>query len=242
MRRHRHDGRLTLAGAIALVACASSAQGQGLPVFDPLNYGQNLLTAARALENIQNQVRMLQGQAQQLLRMDQNLRPLGGGIGGDLQSTLSQLRARIGEGDAIALKVRETDAAFQRLYPKTFGDTVTSDEMVQAARTRWEEAQAGFRRAALLQGQVNENMDGDGRLLGTVLQRSQSAVGALQVAQAGNELAALGIKQTLQLQALLAVQHRADTADRLRSVIAEEEARARFKSFVGNGRAYTRGP
>jgi P-type conjugative transfer protein TrbJ len=238
----RHDRRLIPAATIALVACVSSAQGQGLTVFDPLNYGQNLLTAARVLENLQNQVRMLQGQAQQLLRMDQNLRPLSGGIGGDLQSTLAQLRARIGEGDAIALKVRETDAAFQRLYPKTFGDTVTSDEMVQAARTRWEEAQAGFRRAALLQGQVNENMDGDGRLLGTVLQRSQSAVGALQVAQAGNELAALGIKQTLQLQALLAVQHRADTADRLRSVIAEEEARARFKSFVGNGRAYTRGP
>jgi len=238
----RHDRRLIPAATIALVACVSSAQGQGLTVFDPLNYGQNLLTAARVLENLQNQVRMLQGQAQQLLRMDQNLRPLSGGIGGDLQSTLAQLRARIGEGDAIALKVRETDAAFQRLYPKTFSDTVTSDEMVQAARTRWEEAHAGFRRAALLQGQVTETIDGDGRLLGTVLQRSQSAVGALQVAQAGNELAALGIKQTLQLQALLAVQHRADTADRLRSVIAEEEARARFKSFVGNGRAYTRGP
>jgi P-type conjugative transfer protein TrbJ len=238
----RHDRRLIPAAAIALAACVSSAKAQGLTVFDPLNYGQNLLTAARALENLQNQVRLLQGQAQQLLRMDQNLRPLGGGISGDLQSTLAQMRARIGEGDAIALKVRETDAAFERLYPKTFGDAVTSDQMVQAARTRWEEAQAGFRRASLLQGQVSENIDGDGRLLGSVLQRSQSAVGALQVAQAGNELAALGVKQALQLQALLAVQQRADTADRLRSVIAEEESRARFKSFVGNGRGYTRGP
>ena len=102
---------------------------------------------------------------------------------------------------------------------------MTSDELVRAARSRWEEAHAGFRRAALLQGQVSEAIDGDGRLLGSVLLRSQSAVGALQVAQAGNELAALNVKQALQLQALLAVQHRADTADRLRSVIAEEEAR-----------------
>jgi P-type conjugative transfer protein TrbJ len=233
----RHDRRLIPAAAIALVACVSSAKAQGLTVFDPLNYGQNLLTAARALENLQNQVRMLQGQAQQLLRMDQNLRPLSGGIGGDLQSTLAQLHARISEGDAIALKVRETDAAFERLYPKTFGDAVTSDQMVQAARTRWEEAHAAFRRSALLQGQVSETI-----LLGSVLLRSQSAVGALQVAQAGNELAALGVKQGLQLQALLAVQQRADTVDRLRSVIAEEESRARFKSFVGNGRAYTRAP
>ena len=89
-------------------------------MFDPLNYEQNLLTAVRTLESLQNQVRQLQDQAQQLLRMDLNLQPLGGGIGGDLQNTLAQLRARIGEGDALALKVRETDAAFERLYPKSF--------------------------------------------------------------------------------------------------------------------------
>jgi P-type conjugative transfer protein TrbJ len=240
MRRHRRG--LALAGTIALAACLSDARAQGLTVFDPLNYGQNLLTAARALENLQNQVRLLQGQAQQLLRMDRNLQPLNGSIGGDLQSTLGQLRARIGEGDALALRVRETDAAFDRLYPKTFSDALTSDESVRAARTRWDEAHAGFRRAAMLQGQVSETIDGDGRLLGSVLMRSQSAVGALQVAQAGNELTALNVKQALQLQALLAAQHRADTADRLRSIIAEEEARTLFKSFMGNGRAYTRGP
>ena len=74
-----------------------------------------------------------------------------------------------------------------------------------------------------------------------MLLRSQSSVGALQVAQAGNELAALNVKQALQLQALLAVQHRADSADRLRGVVAEEEAPSAFRSFVGSGRAYTPG-
>jgi len=239
MKRRRRSSSLA---PIALVAGLSAAQAQGLTVFDPLNYQQNLLTAARTLENLQNQVRLLQGQAQQLLRMDLNLQPLRGSVGGDLQTTLSQLRARIGEGDAVAMNVRATDAAFERLYPRTFSDAVTSDELVRAARSRWEEAQAAFRRAALLQAQVSETVDSDGRLLDSVLQRSQTAVGALQVSQAGNELSAINVKQALQLQALLAVQHRADTTERLRSVIAEEEARARFKSFVGNGTAYTRGP
>lgn len=239
MRRSRR--RRALFSAIAVAVCIVAGEACGLTVFDPLNYEQNLLTAVRTLESLQNQVRQLQGQAQQLLRMDVNLQPLSGGIGGDLQSTLTQLRARIGEGDALALKVRDTDAAFERLYPKTFTNALTSDELVRAARSRWEEAHAGFRRAALLQGQVSETIDGDGRLLGNVLLRSQSAIGALQVAQAGNELAALNVKQALQLQALLAAQHRADTADRLRSIIAEEEARTRFKSFVSNGRAYTPG-
>jgi P-type conjugative transfer protein TrbJ len=74
-----------------------------------------------------------------------------------------------------------------------------------------------------------------------VLLRSQGAVGALQVAQAGNELTALNVKQALQLQALLAAQQRADSAERLRGMVAEEEARQRFRTFVGNGRAYVSG-
>lgn len=237
----RSNRRLALAGSIVVAACIVATDARGLTVFDPLNYEQNLLTAVRALEGIQNQVRQLQNQAQQLLRMDLHLQPLSGGIGGDLQTTLGQLRARIGEGDALALKVRETDAAFDRLYPRTFSEAISNDDLLRAARGRWEEAHAGFRRAALLQGQVSEAIDGDGRLLDRVLLRSQGSVGALQVAQAGNELTALNVKQALQLQALLAVQHRADTAERMRGVIAEEEARQRFRSFVGTGRAYSPG-
>ena len=164
MRRHRR--RPTLAAVIALSTGISAADAQGLAVFDPLNYQQNLLTAVRALESLQNQVRLLQGQAQQLLRMDLNLQPLRGGIGGDLQSTLAQLRARIGEGDALALKVRETDAALERLYPGRFSEALSNDELVRAARSRWEEAHASFRRAAALQAQVGETIDGDGQLLG----------------------------------------------------------------------------
>lgn len=236
----RAQRTLTITASIAVAACIAATDARGLTVFDPLNYEQNLLTAVRILESIQNQVRQLQTQADQLLRMNINLQPLSGGIGADLQTTLAQLRARISEGDALALKVRETDAAFERLYPKTFADSVSSDELLRATRSRWDEAHASFRRATLVQGQVSEALDGDGQLLDRVLLRSQGAVGALQVAQAGNELAALNVKQVLQLQALLAAQQRADTAERLRGLVAEEEARQRFRAFVGNGRAYAR--
>ena len=48
-----------------LVSCVPESAAQ-LTVFDPLNYQQNLLTAARTLEQINNQVRQLQNQAQVL--------------------------------------------------------------------------------------------------------------------------------------------------------------------------------
>ena len=46
------------------------------------------------------------------------------------------------------------------------------------------------------------------------MDRSRNAVGALEVAQAGNELTALSVKQALALQGLLAAQHRAETTDK----------------------------
>jgi P-type conjugative transfer protein TrbJ len=111
--------------------------------------------------------------------------------------------------------------------------------MLRAAKTRWEEQYAALHRAALLQGQIADGLEGDTRLLGDALTRSRDAAGALEVAQAGNELTALNVKQSLALQGLLAAQHRADTIAKARELAAEDEARQRFKTFLGSGRAYT---
>lgn len=227
---------------VAAAAIVGTAPAQALTVFDPLNYQQNLLTAVRTLDQIQNQIRQLENAAAQLVRMDRHLKSLSGTISPDLQSTLSQLRTRLGEGEALALRVRETDAAYERLFPKTFPDALSSDDLTRAAKSRWEETYAGFRRSALIQGQITEAAESDARLLDQILARSQGSAGALQAAQAGNELAALHVKQSLQLQTLLAAQTRAETTDRARTLVAQQQAREQFKTFLGDGRAYTRGP
>ena len=230
-----------LLALIAAAALIGTSTAQALTVFDPLNYQQNLLTAVRTLDQIQNQIRQLETAAAQLVRMDRHLQSLAGSISPDLQSTLSQLRTRLGEGEALALKVRETDAAYERLFPKAFPDALSGDDLTRAAKSRWDETYAGFRRSALIQGQVTEATETDARLLDQILTRSQGSAGALQAAQAGNELSALHVKQSLQLQTLLATQTRAETTDRARTLVAQQQARDQFKSFLGDGRAYTRG-
>lgn len=229
---------------LALIAAASLSglsPATALTVFDPLNYQQNLLTAVRSLDQIQNQIRQLENAAAQLMRLDRHLQSLPGTISRDLQSTLSQLRSRLGEGEALALKVRETDAAFEQLFPKSFPDALSSDDLTRAAKSRWDETYAGFRRSALIQGQIAESAETDARLLDQILSRSNGSVGSLQATQAGNELSALHVKQSLQLQTLLAAQTRAETTDRARTLVAQQQARDQFKSFLGDGRAYTRG-
>ena len=97
----------------ALTSCVT--RSPALTVFDPSNYQQNLLAAARALEQINNQVRQLQTQALMLLRMDQNLVRLGGTIAPDLQRTLADMQRQLSAGDAIALNLRARSRAQRRL-------------------------------------------------------------------------------------------------------------------------------
>ena len=227
---------LAIAGVTVAYVPAANAQ---LTVFDPANYSQNLLSAVRALEQINSQVRALQNQAQVLLRMDQNLVRLGSSISPDLQRTLTDIQSRLRAGDGIALQLQQTQNAYDQLFPKQASAALSSDAVLRNARSRWEEEYAAFRRTALLQGQIADSIETDTRLLGDTMARSRSAAGALEAAQAGNELAGLTAKQSLALQSLLTAQHRAETMKRARDLAIEDEARQRFKSFVGTGSAYT---
>ena len=219
--------------AVALASSALPGAAQ-LTVFDPVNQQQNLLSATRALQQINNQVRQLQADAQMLSRMDQNLARLKGSITPDLQRTLDTINGQLRQGNAIALNLKETEVHYARLFPHASSSNLSSDASLRAAEQRWEEEYASLQRAARLQGAIADGLTTDGRLLTQAMDRSRAANGALEVAQAGNELTGLGIKQALSLQSLLAAQQRAETLKAARELANEAEARQRFRSFLGS--------
>ncbi len=190
--------------AALAVACltfhVAPIPASALTVFDPLNYEQNLLSAARALEQINNQIRQLEAQAQMLLRMDRNLTSLTATLSPELQSTLSKLQRRLQEGEGLALKLRETEEGFARLFPQETAEALSRDDVLTNAKSRWEAEYKSLERSALLQGQLADELGRDSRLLDEALARSRTAVGALAVAQAGNELSGLHITQSLKLK------------------------------------------
>ena len=66
--------RLALMASIAsMVTLASVQPASAIIVYDPSNYAQNVLTAARTLEQINNQIRQLQNQATSLMNEAKNL-------------------------------------------------------------------------------------------------------------------------------------------------------------------------
>lgn len=223
----------------ALAVAPVQAGAQGLTVFDPFNYQENLLSSVRALEQINNQVRQLRSQALMIARMDQNLQRLGTSMAPELQRTLGEIQSRLRDGQGLALRVQGTEDAFTRLFPRELSGTLSGDDVLRATKTRWDQEHASLQRAALLQAEIANANGIDTRLLDESMARSRSAAGALEAVQAGNELSALGVKQSLQMQSLLAVQTRAETITRARDLATENEARQRFKTFLGSGPAYT---
>ncbi|MFM9939231.1 MAG: P-type conjugative transfer protein TrbJ [Hyphomicrobiaceae bacterium] len=237
---HTVKGALTVLIVGLLATTTAPRSSAALTVFDPLNYQENVLAAVRALEQINNQIRQLEQQAQMILKMDQNLQRIGTTLAPDLQRTLAAIQSRLRDGEGLAVTLARTEAGYAQLYPKDTPSTPPAGDILRNAKSRWDEEYASLQRSALLQGQIADAIGTDSRLLDDAMGRSRGAAGALDVAQAGNELTALGVKQTLGLQGLIAAQSRTETLQRARDLTIENEARQRFRGFIGNGNGYTR--
>ena len=102
--------RLMLASVAVISPLQPAAQAQ-LAVFDPTNLTQNALSAARALEQVRNQVLQITNQIRQLENDARNLTSLGRTFAPELMSQLDQLDQLINAARGLALKVNETRAA-----------------------------------------------------------------------------------------------------------------------------------
>lgn len=227
-----------IVASLVLAVNGSARVGAQVVVFDPSNYSQNLLTAARALDQINNQIRSLENQAQSLLNQAKHLASLPTSVAGQLSSTINQMNSLIAQAKGISFDVQKTQQDFERLYPRQYAAAVSSDKMVQDATTRWDNSYEGLKQSLTIQSSIVSNLDQDGQTLRTLMASSSGAIGSLQAQQSGNELLALQIKQSLQTQALLATQARADTLRAAEQQASTAAAKERFIRFIGDGRAY----
>ena len=210
-----------------------------ITVFDPSNYAQNVIQAARSLEQINNQIQSLQNEATMLQNMAKNLQRLDYSSLGQITGALQRIDGLMIQAQGIAFEVGATDAAFQQQLPEQYDAAMTTDRFVADARTRWRNSMSAYHQTMRIQAQVVENVQADGATLSELVTASQGAVGSLQAQQATNQLLALSTKQQLQIQNLMATQYRSEALDQARKAQAEEAARAATARFLGSGQAYT---
>lgn len=228
---------LTVAGTFVLPAAPAAA----IPVFDPTNYARNVLQAARALEQINNQIASLQNEAAMLRNMARNLQRIDFPQLERVTSAMRRIDTLMGEARGIDFRMDRLDERVRALFPGAAQGVLRSDQRVLQAKAQLEAATAGYRHAMSVQAQVVENVREDAGTLFELVAGSQGSVGSLQVGQAANQLLALSIKQQMQLQTLMAAEFHGAAIERARRAQAEEDGRAATRRFLGSGRAYTPG-
>ncbi|MCR4266782.1 P-type conjugative transfer protein TrbJ [Nitratireductor sp. ZSWI3] len=238
MRRHLLTGLITLSLVTRPIA-GFIQPALAITVFDPSNYAQNVLTAARSLEQINNQIQSLQNQATMLQNMARNLQRLDFSSLGQLTGALNRIDGLMIQADGLSFDLDRLEDEWLEKYPESYDATIKVNDLAAAARERWQSAMKAFRQTMRVQSQIVENVQADGDLLADLVNRSQGAVGALQVSQATNQLIALSAKQQMQIQTLLATQYRAQAEDAARKAQSEEAARETTRRFLGSGTAYS---
>ena len=228
---------VSVGGTFALAPAPAAA----IPVFDATNYTQNLLQAARALEQINHQIQSLQNEATMLQNMARNLERIDFPQLQQISGSLKAIDQLMGEAQGIGFKVNELEQRFRTMFPGSVDRALKNDARAAEAKTRLDSALEGFRHSMTVQAEVVSNIRDDAALLSELSKRSEGAVGSLQAQQATNQLLALSTKQQLQLQELMAAEYRSRSIERARRVQAEAEAKAATKRFLGSGKAYTPG-
>lgn len=188
------------------------------------------MTAARSLTQINNQIQQIQNQATSLINEARNLTSLPLSTLQTLQAQVDQTRQLLSEAQRIAYDVADVRQAFNGRYK---GNALKAGpaQMVANANARWQDSVGALEDAMKVQAGIVGNLGATKSSVTSLIGASQAATGAMQVAQAGNQLLALQSQQLADLTAALAAQGRAGALEAARATAAEEEGRERFRRF-----------
>lgn len=240
MRRRISSAILSIvAVAVSSAPPANALFGVGDVVIDPTNLVQNVNTAVNTLEQINNQIKQLQNEAQMLIDSTQNLKRLDHSSIDELQAILKRIDDLMRKGDEITYEVAESERRYEENFPESYED-LTNQEIVVRATDQWKLSRSSFGNAIRVQSGIVSSISESQETLSELVGQSQMAEGNLAVNQAGNQLMALSIEQQMHVQQLMAAQYRMVAIEQARRAAVEEQARIRHQRFKGDGAAYTR--
>jgi type IV secretion system protein TrbJ len=232
----------TVCIAASLVIAPPLAQAQW-PVIDVKNLAQNIMTAARTLQQVNNQITQIQQFVRMLQNQLRNLTSLPFSIVQQLDQSVSQITSLMGQAQGILYNVQNVQSQFQRFYPTAISPSTSSTQLFADAQTRWQYSLSTFQHTMEVQSQIVQSLPVDQTQIDALVGQSQGAVGILQATQAGNQLLAMQSKQAAAIQALLASQARAQAIEQARQAEAEEQAHEQYQQFIGTAPGtYTRAP
>src|SRR5690242_1920696 len=148
----------SLPTALALLAFPVSASGQ-MVVYDPSNESQNVLQAARMLQQINNQIAMLQNQTRMLINQARNLASLPYSTLQTIDGSLARTQQLFKQAERLGYEIKPIEDAFARRYPGHSSSANSANDMQFAARARWEDSLAAHQDALRVQASVVQELE-----------------------------------------------------------------------------------
>jgi len=220
-----------LIGATTALALAAAPAGGQMLVYDAVQAARTLQQINNQITNLNNQTQMLVNQAKNLARLPYSSLPA-------IEQSISRTQQLLHQAQRLSYDIKEIDQAFQRLYPQRYAGSTSSQQLLSDAQTRWVNSLAAYQDALRIQAAVVHALDVARTETSALVTASQSAVGGLEAAQAGNQLIALQTRQLVDLTALLAAQSRAQSFESARAIAKEEQARTQLNWFLTTGQGY----
>ncbi|MCP1975382.1 P-type conjugative transfer protein TrbJ, partial [Bradyrhizobium elkanii] len=169
---------LTAATALSLALSISPpltapASAQWI-VYDPTNFSQNVLTAARELQQINNQIQMLTNQAQSLVNQGKNLANLPLSTLTQLQAQVARTQSLLSQAQNIAFNVERIQTAYSSTYGTAAG-MGSNATMFATAQSRWQNSVGAFEDSLKVQAGVVGNISTNSSAMSSLVTASQSA-------------------------------------------------------------------
>lgn len=229
--------RALAAGAFSIGITLAAVPASAQIVFDPSNYAQNVLTAARALQQINNQITSLANQAQMLINQAKQLASLPTSVLSQIEGNFAEMKRLMGEAERLAYNVSNIESQFSSTF-QNFAVGKSDAQLIASARDRWQQSLSAYEHSLKAGAVAVQNLDSTRSQTSTLVSSSQSAVGVLQATQAGNQLLGVQTSQLADLTAMLAAQGRANALEKSRQAAAQEQAREQFSHFL-TGSSYS---
>src|SRR4029078_9659539 len=132
-----------------------------LPVIDVANLAHNALTAARTLEEINNQIKQLDHEATMLINEARNLTVLPFNIVSQLRSTLSLATQLINQAQGVAFQLQQTQSLLARFYPLAYSSAASGAAMSADQYQRWLHTLQSLYSSINMQSQAAQNLTSD---------------------------------------------------------------------------------
>jgi P-type conjugative transfer protein TrbJ len=215
----------------AVIAPPATAQ---LSVYDPANHAQNILQAARALQQLDQQVEQLTHEIDMLENMARDLETFPTDLTrAIIQDRISRIEILLRKAEGVGYEIGEVERRYNEAYPETYGDTPPSaSALLRDARSRWAQSRTAHRDVLLMVAETTAANQTNAGALSELVRGSQEAAGNLQALQAGNQIGALSTEQLIRIETLMAAHYRARSLDEARRLAEATRARARLRTFL----------